>query len=262
MPTPNGQLSETTHAPRKSRRLQWSLRAFALLIVAFSAVFMLISSWQRTGQLHAHVADQIQRDRHVYIEWVHEDWQWVHPKPGVGVWRRASTVSPWVRSVGAEPLFLRIDRVVINEASVSELEPILEQLTRIPHLRDLSLYHCQSNEEQLAQWLAQTSVEELSAEETQLGRGRIPFLNHPTLKHVHLGRTQFSNPAIDDLPISLEHLNLRRTRITDEGLDKFVRLTNLKQLDLSRTPTSGQAIRGLRQKMPWCTIQWEPLRNP
>lgn len=260
MPEPNGQSSETPHTPRRSRRVQWSLRALALLVLAVAVVFTVISRWQRTGQLHQHIADQLKGS--IYIEWKHEDWQWVHPRPGVGVWRRASTVSPWVKNVGAEDLFRRIDRVVINQKSTDDLQPIFEELTRLDHLHDLSLYHCQTSDDQLAQLMDRISLEELAAEGTQLGRGRLPFLKHPTLKHLHLGRTQFSNPAIDDLPFSLVHLNLRRTRITDEGLDQFVRLTNLKQLDLSRTPTSREGIHQLREKMPWCTIQWEPLRNP
>jgi len=241
--------------------MQWSLRTFALLVVAIAAVLMVLSSWQREGQWHQHVAEKLQ-GQHVGIEWLHEDWQMVHPKPGVGVWRRASTVSPWVRKLGAEILFLRIERVTVNQKNAGQLEPVFEQLARLDHLPQLALHHSQATDDQLARWMAGTTIPELAAENSQLGRGRLPFLNHPTLTHLHLGRTQFSNPAIDDLPASLVHLNLRRTRVTDQGLSKFVRLKNLEELVLRRTPTSEAAIERLREQMPWCEIRWEPLTKP
>ncbi len=260
MPDPDGTSRKSTSPRRHSWRLQWSLRAFGLIVLLIAMGLMVISYWHRTGELHQDVADQLKG--HVYIEWKHEDWQWVKPKPTVGVWRRASTISPWVKEIGADMLFHRIDRVVINNLDAANLRPRFDQLARLDHLPDLSLYDCRSNEEQLAQWMASTSVEKLFAEGALLGRGRLPFLNHSTLTHLHLGRTNFSDPAIDDLPVSLQELNLRRTRITDAGLDKLVRLRNLKRLVINRTPTSKAAVDRLRLKMPWCAIQWEPLENP
>lgn len=262
MSDPIGPSQQSPPAPRRSWRLQWSLRAFAVMVLIVAAVFMVISRWQRTGQLHEQVAQQLRRSDQAYIEWKHEDYQWVNPRPGVAVWRRASTISPWVKTIGAEHLFLRIDRIVINKKNAQELDPAFEKLSRLDHVGDLTLFDCQANQEQLAQWMAHTSVEKLFIENTSLGRGRLSFLNHPTMTHLHVGRTQFSNPAIDDLPISLQELDLRRTRVNDQGLDQLVRLKNLKRLVLNRTPTSEAAINKLRLKMPWCAIIWEPLKNP
>jgi hypothetical protein len=88
------------------------------------------------------------------------------------------------------------------------------------------------------------------------------WLNHDGLVWLCVRRTQFSNPAIEDLRQSLQYLNATRTRISDHGLQSFVRLDNLRILNLRRTPTSESAIDALRAQMPWCVIEWEPLTQP
>jgi hypothetical protein len=79
----------------------------------------------------------------------------------------------------------------------------------------------------------------------------MPHLNQPGLTWLCLAHTQFSDPAIQDLPASLEYFNATRTRITDRGLSGFVRLKHLKELKLRRTPTSEEAVEQLRGEMPW-----------
>jgi len=98
-----------------------------------------------------------------------------------------------------------------------------------------------------------------STSNAQLPRGRIPSLTSQKLTWLCVAQTQFSDPAIADLPASLIYFDATRTRISDRGLAGFVRLKRLKSLDLSRTPTSQAAIEVLRQDMPWCEVHWEPL---
>ncbi len=88
------------------------------------------------------------------------------------------------------------------------------------------------------------------------------WLNHDGLIWLCLNRTQLSDPALNNLPDTLEYFDATRTRIDDDGLNSFVRLKNLKTLDIRRTPTSENAISSLRHRMPWCEIKWEPLRQP
>lgn len=255
--------------PEKKRRrwrVRWSLRALVGFVFLVALVLMVLTHWHRTGQQHEAVAENFYNQ-----QWGTIEWRYQFPvmpikhiptrkKMGVGFYRiGAPRLSPWVIRIGGEPMFQRIERIVINRRSAQELEAPLAEVARIGSLADLSLYFCKPSESQLKDLMAHTSLESLSAEGAQIGRGRLPFLNHPGLKYLSLGRTQFSNLALDDLPISLTHLDLRRTRITDEGLGKFVRLKNLEKLVLDRTPTSEEAIERLRAQMPWCEIGWEPL---
>jgi hypothetical protein len=89
----------------------------------------------------------------------------------------------------------------------------------------------------------------------------MPYLNQRGLTWLCLSHTQFSDAAIQDLPSSLEYFNATRTRISDRGLPGFLRLTQLQTLNLSRTPTSRQAIEELQAQMPWCKTKWERLAH-
>jgi hypothetical protein len=95
----------------------------------------------------------------------------------------------------------------------------------------------------------------------QLPRTRIPALNQKCLIWLCVARTEFSNPAIEDLPDSLVYFDATRTRIDDQGLKDFLRLRNLRKLVLLRTPTTEAGIDRLKATMPWCDVAWEPLQR-
>lgn len=86
------------------------------------------------------------------------------------------------------------------------------------------------------------------------------WLSGTQLTSLHLARSEFSDSAIQDLPDTLEYLDLTRTRISDAGLMGFVRLKRLKKLLLLCTPTSAEGIEDLQSRMKSCDIRWEPLK--
>ena len=114
---------------------------------------------------------------------------------------------------------------------------------------------------ELTRLLSHVQIQKLYIQGAQLSRQRLPFQDQENMTWLCVARTQFSNPAIDDLPLSLTFFDATRTRINDDGLERFTRLRNLKRLILRRTPTTEQGIQKLRDRMPWCRIRWESLVN-
>ena len=173
-----------------------------------------------------------------------------------------STLPPLLDSSGLSLAVRRLESVTIRSKDVARLDRSLSMLTSIPRLKHLSFYDTPLTTEKLNDVLSNTEVSSLYLRNAKLPRGRIPCLNHPTLKWLCVCHTQFSNPALADLTPTLTYLDLTRTRINDKGLPQLQRLRDLKQLNLRRTPTTVQAVDQLRDAMPWCRISWEALRQP
>lgn len=171
------------------------------------------------------------------------------------VYKDHSSLPEFIRSLSVE----RITRVYIDESK--DLPIALSLLKQLREYNSLTFRGCGVTGSQLEEAIGKMQIESLSIAEAQLPTTNMPWLNKEGMTALNVNRTRFSNPAIDDLPYSLEWLNATRTRINDDGLDSFVRLKNMKELRLRRTPTSEEAIEKLRKKMPWCKIEWEPLVN-
>lgn len=171
-----------------------------------------------------------------------------------------STLPVFMERFGFASAVRRVEGVTIR--SRSELPTALELVKEIGELDSISFYNTGVTQSQLADTFDSVHVRKIYARGEALPRTSMKWLNHDGLTWLCLNRTQLSNPALDDLPDSLEYFDATRTRINDDGLNSFVRLKNLKTLNLRRTPTSEIAINSLRQRMPWCKIKWESLRQP
>lgn len=244
--------------PKRSFRVRWSLRVLFLLVALFAVGMAWVSYQMRMGYVHEEVAQKL-REHGARIDWKRfERTQFAN-----GAFRDDKKVPPWMDTFGAGPMFQRIKQVFLHDfRSPEKIDEAIDQINRLGSFDAFSCYNSTITEAQVARMLEHVQLESLYISEVPLGRKNLPWLQHPGLKNLVVFRTQFSNPAIDDLPESLEFLNATRTRINDDGLDKFVRLTNLRSLILRRTPTSKEAIEALKKKMPWCNIDWRPLKNP
>lgn len=153
----------------------------------------------------------------------------------------------------------RVSRVVFRPADPDKLESAITLLQQLGTVENIASYDAKLDESQLDRLLQTVPTRALYIQSVSLPRTRIPCLNYQPLKWLSVGRTQFSNPAIADLPDSLTYFDATRTRITDDGLPEFQRLKNLKTLWLRRTPTTEDGIENLKKQMPWCKIEWEPM---
>lgn len=157
---------------------------------------------------------------------------------------------------------VRIEKVTLRSQEADKLQRALSLLSDLGSVSSVSFHETGVSEKLLATLLRDVAIEHLYVSSEKLPRTRMPWLNSDGMRWLCVSRTQFSNPAIEDLPLSLTYFDATRTRINDEGLKSFTRMTNLKTLKLRRTPTSSEAIELLRKKMPWCKIDWQPLLNP
>jgi hypothetical protein len=171
-----------------------------------------------------------------------------------------STLPVFMERFGFATGVRRIEKITIR--SRSELATALKLVKEIGEVDSISFYETGITQSQLSDTFDNVHVKKIYARGERLPRTSMQWLNHDGLNWLCLNRTQLSNPALKDLPDSLEYFDATRTRINDDGLNSFVRLANLKTLNLRRTPTSENAINALRQRMPWCEIKWEPLSQP
>jgi hypothetical protein len=172
-----------------------------------------------------------------------------------------STLPDYIESTPLAHAIRRINRVVINAADEEGQKRAVETMQGLKRVNNLSIYTVGFEGKQIEKMLDKTRVNTLFIQGAKLPRTRIGFLNHEGLTWLCVARTQFSDPAIADLPESLTYFDATRTRISDEGLDGFLRLRNLKKLILRRTPTTPEAIARLRDQMPNCKITWEKLKR-
>lgn len=95
---------------------------------------------------------------------------------------------------------------------------------------------------QLERVLKSVQSERLMIAGVGLPQTAIPELNSPGLRWLNVADTNFSNSAIENLPMSIEYLAATRTLIDDDGLSAFVLKTNLKKLMLRQNAVSDSAI--------------------
>lgn len=226
------------------RRFRFSLRA----LLVFTLLFALVSGWfglkLAQERRYQRIAAELQA-AHCDVEFFP---------------RANPSITGFLERLGFATEQRRIK--VIRIWPRSGLATALKLVQEMGELDTIVFYRNDITASQLSDMFENVDVRSVYAESARLPRTGMEWLNHDGLRWLCLSRTQLSNPAIDNLPDTLEYFDATRTRINDDGLNSFVRLKNLKLLNLRRTPTSENAINALRQRMPWCEIEWESLHQP
>ncbi len=227
--------------------LQFSLRFLLLAALIIGLMLAWLASRLNEGRRHQQIARELE-SLGCDVEFSQTTWI---PMP-----------LAFVEELGLSNAVRRISHVKLRSSPHGTLDSAIALVKEIDALDSAEFFVTGVEERLLADLVASVAVRQLYIESATLPRTRMEWLNNDSITWLCVGRTQFSNPAIDDLPLSLTYLDATRTRINDEGLHSFVRLTSLKTLKLERTPTTGEAIEVLRRRMPWCEITWEPLKDP
>lgn len=284
-------VSDLKPASKRSWRVRWSMRAFFVLVTLTCILFAWGSYLARVGQTHEEVADQLAVLGKATPTYAHRrsriDVQWKYTvkvtKQTISgrTWNRITSsptnivlqtqyekgVPKWMENTQTGLLFQRIDTIESKgPLRPEELEEFLGLVAQLDRLESLRLGEYLDNptltQTQLATLLSEVRLNQLEAPRSHLNAGPFPELRNTRLQYLDLSHTWFSDPAIADLPSTLEELILERTAVTDAGLEHFGRLKRLQYLNIKRTPTSEEAVEALREKMPWCHINWTPLKNP
>lgn len=246
-------LPSVRHSFRKRRLVQLGCLLFA--VCACWCIWL-----SAEGHRHATIAEQLIVAR-CGVEFTHTEFVPIATSRDGSrtTMREISTLHPVFEMMGLETLFRRIKHVRVYSRSF--LPEALDLIKEIEDLDGVSFSDTGITQSQLSDTFSEVRVRNLYARSEMMPRTNLGWLNHDGLQWLCLNRTQLSNPAVNDLPTSLEYFDATRTRINDDGLAGFVRLKNLKMLNLSRTPTSKQAIDKLQRQMLWCEIKWEPLQE-
>lgn len=241
------------------------MRAFLVLIALMAVGLGWISYHLRVGQLHESIADKA-ANHGALIRWKLQRTEPVQMTMATGTTTSFFVTKKggpdWMMRLGVEPVFQRMEAITFRQHSAKQLEALLQDIEPLDRIKILSIDSVPVSESHIERLLDSLEIETLAICNTSIGRRPMPCLRESRLTWLSFHRTQLSDVALDDLPETLTHFDATRTRITDDGLDKFVRLKSLKTLVLRRTPTSQAAIEKLQSEMPWCNIAWEPLKNP
>ena len=261
---------ESVRTKKRSFRLRWSLRVFFVLIALVAVGIGWLSYYMRIGYLHEDVAAKISESRG-RVSWkLHRTAPLSPPSQNAAggvvysfMTREIKGGPPWMRNLGLEPAFQRIETVYLFTAFGEEKMAVAaREIARLDRIGSLYVKGDGFSEEHLALMLSGMQIDRLTVPYANISPGELPWLRNTNLEMLILSGTGFSNAAIDDLPETLKWADLSGTNIDDAGLEKFVRLKELKGLRLNGTSTTLPAIEELREKMPWCEIEWNPQVRP
>ncbi len=265
---------------RSSWALRWSLRAFVALISLACIVFALFAHWMRQGQIHEDVA------ANVLPMGGEIAWKLTHLEPlGLEAPQKATGTGSgvvighidfevkggpaWMRNLGVEQAFQRIEHIwlfgpsedqLIFEQPKDHLDDFLREVARLSEVKGVGICNVAISEGQIEWLLTHVATTRLTVTETpSIGSQPMPFLRDSNLTEIVFANTGLSDAVLDDLPDTLNYLDISDTKVTDQGLEHLVRLKNLKRVVIDQTATSKAAIEKLRKEMPWCDILWEPM---
>jgi len=243
-------------------RLRWSMRPFFIAITLLCLVFGFVGQRLYVGLVHADVGEKLTLHaektpiRYGFPSPDKVIIGWTIPRQPVGRidWAQDNKLPTWMKWTGSDVLFRRLDRAGIwHDISNEELEFTFEQLHRLGKLRELIIRRKLSSDE-LDRLLSPLKIQKLAIYPEYDQDMPFQFLERVGVEDLEMHRAPLA--ATDDLPLSLKRLDISGSNIDDESLAKFVRLRNLKQLDLSGTLATPIGVEALRKQMPWCEVIW------
>ena len=255
----------TTEAnkPNPRRRwLQYSLRAFFVLVTVFSVWLGVV----------VHRANEQKKA----VEWVREiggsvwyDYQ--YDADGSFINDAEPPGPKWLMQLLGAEYFQEVFTVDLFDKQVSDLTPLVE----LKQLKDLGLYNTSASDlAPLAKlpnlrwlWLNGTQVSDLTplAKLTSLERLELndtpvndlrPLAKLTRLEYVSCRRSPVSDLAPLRNLTNLDRLELNDTPVCD--LTPLTELKSLGMLDLTNTPVNKERIEELRRALPNCLIFWSP----
>ncbi len=162
----------------------------------------------------------------------------------------------WLAFAGLESVFTRIECVTIRKANQEDIDLVLDEITQLGQLDQVTFERCIVSTEQLERLLKNTSISYLYVGGLDMQSDRMPFLRDTNLLFLTIQDSQFGNAAIDDLPDSLLHFSVSRCQIDDRGLPKLTRLKQLRRFHIWIAPATPDGCRRLAEEMPNTFIEF------
>jgi hypothetical protein len=139
------------------------------------------------------------------------------------------------------------ERMTLAGANVGD--PALAAIARLPHLRELRLWHNTETADGLRLIAGNATLRKLTVGQRLAGRERKP----PSLDDASLA-------AIAQMP-GLEELSLQEARLSGDALLKLKDTPRLKKLTVSQVDTPAADIERVRAALTNVTLDWKPLTD-
>lgn len=274
--------SEATHEtsvteatqPKRSWRVRWSLKIMIGFLSMLCGVLAWLGHVWHLGQVHDEVgtaiemtyAEKIRVLGSTGVQWkLSENLKLSFGTPGSVTTMQTTVrrVPQWMRVTTFDYFWQRIEVIYLHaQMQPKQIDVAVTQIPRLDHLGKLEIGGEGFPEAKLAAMVGSIRLDKLVAPHASIGTGSLPWLQDTRLKELNLSFTQFSDAAVNDLPRTLERLELEETQITDDGVAKLKKLKHLKVLILRKTHVSNAAYQTLKEDLPDCWIDWDPYETP
>jgi len=168
----------------------------------------------------------------------------------------------WMQATGLDRFWQRIEAIHLHaDLQAERIDVVVAEVPRLDHLHLLYIGGEGFPEAKLAAMVGSIRLDKLHAPHAALTPGPKPWLRQTGLKELNLSHTQFSDAAVDDLPATLERLELEKTQLTGDGIARLARLKRLKVLILGGLPAEEETYRQLKETLPDCRIDGWPFET-
>ncbi len=157
-----------------------------------------------------------------------------------------------IRDISALSGCLSLVRLDLSENSISDLSPLMD----IPGLMWLNV--ASNNISDLSPIMGMTSITVLDASDNSIGSAA-PLSMLTGLTELRLDNDPLTSISPLSALSALETLSLCSTGLTDEELETLYGLGSLRSLNIEGNAVSGDAIRELKERLPYCSVTHDEL---
>jgi hypothetical protein len=165
----------------------------------------------------------------------------------------------WLRNQIGDDYFRTVVRVCFNHPKATIRKADLDELVKLPHVKDFVLEGTGFHDEDLKALGELRQLEVLQLIDMRINGSILARLPNPErLKNLCLSKTNIDDAALRRVEemTGLETLWLDGTRVTSAGLRHLRSLMNLKNLYLQNTQVSESGVTSLRAALPNTDIRW------
>ncbi len=243
---------------RVRRRRILTIRFLLISVVAFAIVFAAFGSLYRESRRQARAVDQLVGQGAFALTSPRES-TLVSLLPGDPEQPSVSLVN-----ILGDDFFRSVTNVSTGRRSSlhRDKEIILQSVADLTELKRLRLTNLALRSDDLRVLENLNELQSIDLTRTGLDSGAMPWLRSTQMRWFNASHTCIGDQAMVDLAHcgDLQQLFLERTCVTDEGIGYLRSLSNLRYVNLKRSPVSARAVQELSDALPNCYIEWEPLR--
>lgn len=163
-----------------------------------------------------------------------------------------SSVPRWLRDLAGDDIQI----VTIRDRDLTG-SSALHYLSKLPHLRTISLSKCRFDTKDLAYLKASKSLRGLFLYDTATDDAALGLLGElREMEMLGLARTAISDKGlahISSLP-KLHYLSLNGNNLRDPSVEHLSKMSRLQELELYGTKISPEGFKKLRMALPGCVI--------